>query len=98
MEKPLKGVRRARPEPRRQAGPLLWTGTDAPSSSTLLSRSAIPDPTRRDSMHRRLHVGIFVLLIIISAATGPIFAQSQANTGTIEGVVADATGRSIPGA
>jgi hypothetical protein len=42
----------------------------------------------------RLHV--FLTSAIL--ATGMAFAQSQANTGTIEGIVSDPTGRAIPGA
>jgi hypothetical protein len=38
------------------------------------------------------------ILLISGFATGRMLAQSQANTGTIEGVVADSTGRAIPGA
>src|ERR1700719_4107032 len=40
----------------------------------------------------------WLVLICFLAATASIFAQSQANTGTIEGIVNDPSGRPIAGA
>ncbi|MGH9200483.1 MAG: carboxypeptidase-like regulatory domain-containing protein, partial [Vicinamibacterales bacterium] len=40
----------------------------------------------------------FILLCMCLAFTAPAFAQSQATTGTIEGIVSDATGAVLPGA
>src|SRR5437868_1120098 len=47
--------------------------------------------------YRRLLL-LCILLAGSSLTTGVIFAQSQANTGTIEGIVNDPSGRPVPGA
>src|SRR5258706_13694601 len=45
--------------------------------------------------YRRL-VSLCILLAGLSLTAGLMFAQSQANTGTIEGVVNDPSGRAVP--
>src|SRR3982074_2163584 len=45
--------------------------------------------------YRRL---LCILLAGLNLTAGLMFAQSQANTGTIEGVVNDPSGRAVPGA
>jgi hypothetical protein len=48
-------------------------------------------------MRRKIAVQL-CLAIAVSLLTPSIFAQSQANTGTIEGVVSDPSGKSVPNA
>src|SRR6266496_6002299 len=45
------------------------------------------------------HCRVLICLLAITAFTqGLVFAQSQANTGNIEGIVSDPSGRPVPGA
>src|SRR5215467_9524992 len=47
---------------------------------------------------RHYRLVLISFLVVFSAAQGLVFAQSQANTGNIEGIVNDPSGRALAGA